>query len=103
MAWSDTCSTASGFRTAISGLFGLAGFVGGLALGFIVLVRLYRRLPKRIRSWVTPEDEPTVTSASAMAFGRDPGADDATLRGRIATADAGLAATDAATADRADA
>src|SRR4026207_1064208 len=45
-----------GIPMAIAGLFGLAGFVGGLALGFIVLLRLYRRLPAGIRSWVTPEN-----------------------------------------------
>jgi hypothetical protein len=92
-----------GVPYGISGLFGLAGFVGGLALAFVVLVRLYRRLPKRIRSWVIAEDEPSVAGASALPFGRDPDADDATLHSRIANADTSLAARDAATADRPDA
>jgi len=91
-----------GVPQTVSGLVGLAGFVGGLALGFVVLVRLYRRLPTRIRSWVTPKDAEPGEVASALPFGRDSAADAATLHRRIASADAALAVADAPPADRPD-
>ena len=85
---------------AVTAVPGLVGLIGGLALGFIVLLRIYRRLPRRMRSWVIPEDEDPVGVAGVLPLGRDPDRDDGTLRDRVAAADATLAADDPPTAHR---
>ena len=92
-----------GVPQGISGLFGLGGFIGGLALGFVVLLRLYRRLPAALRSWVTPTTVASDPGPTALPFRRDPDADVASLHTRIATADATLAVDEAPRADRPEA
>lgn len=85
--------SAIGAPDAIRGLAGIVLFGGALVLCFVVLLRLYRRLPVGIRSWVTPADEDD--DRGSPALGKDPDADDATIAERIAVADATLAQGDA--------
>ena len=73
----------------VGAICSFVGIGGGLALSFVVLLQIYRRVPAGIRSWVTPDD--------AVADGRtmdDPEASDAdspSLEDRIGAADARLA------------
>lgn len=85
--------SAVGAPEAIRGLAGIVLFGGALVLCFVVLLRLYRRLPVGIRSWITPADEDD--DQGIPVLGKDPEADDATFAERIAVADATLAQGDA--------
>lgn len=94
-----TLLSALGIPQSASGLLGFLGFIAGLALSFLVLVRLYRRLPTAIRAWIAREDEVEDHSAPVLDRYFDP--DVATLDDRIAAADAMLAPP--GSDDRADA
>ena len=85
---------AIGAPSAVAAVPGLLGFGVGLVLSFVVLLRLYRRLPASIRALVTPDDDedrgtsldgPPASSGSGPDTGRS-------LEERIAIADAALAA-----------
>ena len=78
--------SALGVPQSVSGLLGLAGFVGGLVLSFVVLVRLYRRLPGWIKGWLASVDEEVASPPPAPR--RDPRADPGTVDARLAAADA---------------
>ena len=82
--------TVLGAPETILALPGLLGFFGGLALCFLALLRIYRRLPASIRAWVASEDEDK--DARAPILGRDPIAEAATLDDRLAATDARFAA-----------
>ena len=49
---------ALGAPEGVRDFVAVAGIGGGLVLSFVALLRIYRRVPAGIRSWVTPEDEP---------------------------------------------
>ncbi len=93
---------ALGAPEAIRDFLGIVGIVGGLVLSFVALVRIYRRVPAGIRSWVTPDEErpaPRVshrrrTSTAARNAPNDPEQLDAItapLEERLTAADAALA------------
>jgi hypothetical protein len=73
----------------VGAVFALVWFGGGLALCFVALLRIYRRLPAAMRAWVTPED--TDEEPPAQPFDRDPDANAGTLTDRIAEVDATFA------------
>ena len=86
---------ALGAPDVIGTICSILGIGGGLALSFVVLLRIYRRLPAGMRGWVTPDDEGEGPRVSVPDRGFHAGAETAvapTLDDRIAAADASLAA-----------
>jgi hypothetical protein len=84
-----------GVPEAVSTVYGLGYFVGSLAVAFVVLVAVYRRLPSTVRGLIAPDDE--LADTTTATFDADVSADPSTLDRRLAAADAALGprATDA--------
>ena len=57
---------ALGAPEGMRDFLGIVGIGGGLQLSFIALVRIYRRVPAGIRSWVTADEERQEARASAI-------------------------------------
>ena len=82
----STVLLSIGVPNAIAGLAILiVGFGGGLAVEFLVLVRLYRRFAPRLQK-LTPRHETRPPRAR-----RDPAADPATVAARLSELDARMA------------
>jgi hypothetical protein len=93
---------ALGAPEEVRDTLGAVGIVGGLVLSFVALVRIYRRVPAGIRSWVTPDEERRPRASAiendlhaARNAPNEPEELDAitaTLEERLTAADAALAA-----------
>ena len=57
---------AVGAPEEVRDVIGIVGIGGGIVLSFVALVRIYRRVPAGIRSWVTPDDERRGLPASTV-------------------------------------
>ena len=67
----------------------VVGLGSGLVLGFLVMLRISRRLPASVRTFVYEED--AATAEPAPVAGGDPAADATSLAERLTAADAALA------------
>jgi hypothetical protein len=82
---------AVGAPDALVAIPGLAGLGSGLVLGFLVLLRVYMRVPAAIRSWVTPDDQDGDERGGLAMPHDDPAANPSTLVARVAASDAAFA------------
>jgi hypothetical protein len=88
-----------GASDQVRGLVGILGLVGGLALCFLALLAIYRRLPAAMRGWIDSEVEEEPKEPTDPILDRVLTADPATFADRLASADAALAPDSAPSSD----